>query len=460
MKKESNRVVALSVLALAWPTMLEQALQTVVQYIDAAMVGRIGADATATIGITNVVTWLVNAPMQAMGIGFMAFIAQAMGAGNEGKAKRAAMQSLLTVLILGAFECAVTLGISGRLPGWMGLDERLWSDASSYFVIVCSPMLFRAAMAVFASVLRSVKDTRTPMAVNIFLNLVNIVLNFFLIYQPNRVEIFGVTIHTWGAGLGVIGAGIATAISYTLGGVLMTLALFHHKEISPKGLKFRLDWEVLKPCIRIGIPVGLSHSVASLGHVVFTSIVTKLGTVAFAAHSIALTTEQMFYIPGYGMQAVASTLSGNAVGARNEERLHQVARVMVLMVFVMMGVTGGLLFAGAEALMGFFSPDPEVIALGAKALRICALSEPVYGIYVILEGVFEGVGDTFRPFLYTLLGMWGVRIVFSFLGVNFWGFDLTAVWGCMIAHNVFQSILFTVRYFREKWNPLKTGCSL
>jgi putative MATE family efflux protein len=452
-RKGEIRILVLSVLALAWPTMLEQALQTVVQYIDAAMVGRIGPDATATIGITNIVTWLINSPLSAMGVGFMAYIAQSMGAGKPENARRAAQQSVFMVLFLGILEGGIALSISRFLPKWMGLDEHLWEGASLYFAIVCLPMLFRAATAIFSAVLRSVKDTRTPMIVNIMVNLVNIVLNFFLIYEPGSMKWFGITIPT--AGLGVTGAGIATALSYMAGGILMTAALFKHKEVSPRGMKFRLDSSILKPCIRIGTPVALSHSAACLGQVVFTSIVTSLGTVAFAAHSIALTAEQMFYIPGYGMQAVASTLSGNAVGARDERRLKQITRVLVCMVFLMMGVTGAMLFLGAGPLMSFFTPDKQAVLLGTKVLRICALSEPIFGIYIILEGIFDGVGDTVRPFFYSLIGMWGVRILSSFIGVNFLNFGLTEVWISMVAHNVFLSALFSVRYFRGRWNPLK-----
>ena len=456
--QETTGAVILSILTLAWPTMMEQALQTIVQYIDAAMVGRIGADATATIGITNIVSWLVNSPILAAGVGFMAYISQSMGAGKNENARRAAQQSVFMVIFLGVAEGVITQGIRGVLPKWMGLEERLWKEASIYFSIVCAPMLFKASMSVFGAVLRSVKDTRTPMLVNVLMNLVNIVLNFLLIYEPGSLKIQGKEIRIWGAGLGVTGAGIATAIAYTLGGILMFVALFRHKEISPKGLKLKLDTEILKPCIRIGLPVGLSHSASCLGQVVFTSIVASLGTVSFAAHSIAITAESMFYIPGYGMQAVASTLSGHAVGARDEAGLQKVTRVLVVMVFIMMSVTGGLLFVFAGSLMGFFTPNQEAVDLGTRVLRICALSEPVFGIYVILEGIFDGVGDTVRPFLYTVLGMWGVRICFSYLGVHFLDFHLTQVWYCMIANNVFLSILFSIRYFRGKWNPLKQKC--
>ena len=430
-------------------------LQTLVQYIDAAMVGRIGADATATVGMSTSVTWLVNGPLFAMGIGFMAFISRCMGAKSYKDVKRASVQSVLVTMVAGVVVGVLTLLISPVLPVWMGVEEKIRHDASLYFAIICLPMLFRSAIIIFGAVLRAVGDTKTPMLVNVCMNIVNIILNYIFIYDTRMIQIAGKNVKMFGFGYGAVGAGIGTAVSFVVGGILMTIALYKNFYVSPKGCKIRPERTILAPCIRVGLPVAMERMATCLGHVVFASLVTGLGTVAFAAHSIALTVEQAFYIPGYGMQTASATLAGNAIGANDQKRLQALTRMLITMILVVMTASGALLFLFAPQLLSIFTKEHEVIALGTVVLRMVAVSEPMFGVLVILEGIFNGVGDTVKPFYYALFSMWGVRVFLTFLCVHVFHLGLYAVWGCMIANNVCLGSLFIIRYFRGEWNPLK-----
>ena len=434
-------------------------LQTLVQYIDAAMVGRIGADATATVGMSTSVTWLVNGPLFAMGIGFMAFISRCMGAKSYKDVKRASVQSVLVTMVAGVVVGVLTLLISPVLPVWMGVEEKIRHDASLYFAIICLPMLFRSAIIIFGAVLRAVGDTKTPMLVNVCMNIVNIILNYIFIYDTRMIQIAGKNVKMFGFGYGAVGAGIGTAVSFVVGGILMTIALYKNFYVSPKGCKIRPERTILAPCIRVGLPVAMERMATCLGHVVFASLVTGLGTVAFAAHSIALTVEQAFYIPGYGMQTASATLAGNAIGANDQKRLQALTRMLITMILVVMTASGALLFLFAPQLLSIFTKEHEVIALGTVVLRMVAVSEPMFGVLVILEGIFNGVGDTVKPFYYALFSMWGVRVFLTFLCVHVFHLGLYAVWGCMIANNVCLGSLFIIRYFRGEWNPLRKEIS-
>lgn len=463
MKKRKNigykKELFLAIVTLAWPTLLEQMLQTLVQYIDAAMVGRIGADATATVGMSTSVTWLVNGPLFAMGIGFMAFISRCMGAKSYKDVKRASVQSVLVTMVAGVVVGVLTLLISPVLPVWMGVEEKIRHDASLYFAIICLPMLFRSAIIIFGAVLRAVGDTKTPMLVNVCMNIVNIILNYIFIYDTRMTQIAGKNVKMFGFGYGAVGAGIGTAVSFVVGGILMTIALYKNFYVSPKGCKIRPERTILAPCIRVGLPVAMERMATCLGHVVFASLVTGLGTVAFAAHSIALTVEQAFYIPGYGMQTASATLAGNAIGANDQRRLQALTRMLITMILVVMTASGALLFLFAPQLLSIFTKEHEVIALGTVVLRMVAVSEPMFGVLVILEGIFNGVGDTVKPFYYALFSMWGVRVFLTFLCVHVFHLGLYAVWGCMIANNVCLGSLFIIRYFRGEWNPLRKEIS-
>ncbi len=436
MKRDNDRSLAKLIIGLAWPTMAEQALGTVVQYVDTAMVGRLGQHATACIGLTASTTWMVNSPLWAFAVGVLACTARAVGAGEEHAIKRTAVQSVIITLALGLLIGAVTLIISPFLPAWLNAEEALRHDGSLYFAIVCAPMLFRAAMVIFSASLRATGDTRTPMFINVGMNVCNIILNAIFIYA---------------AGLGVIGAAIATCISYALGGTAMTVVFWRNKRVSPRGEKLRYDREAMAPIIKISLPVVGTRVATSLGHVVFTSLVTSLGTQALASHTLAITAEEAFYIPGYGMQAAASTLAGQSLGEKNREKLWRVSRTIMLATMGMMCLTGGLLFLLPGQMMSLFTTDAAVIAGGIPILRIVAVTEPIYGMSIILEGTFNGVGDTRAPFYISLGCMWGVRVLFTWICVTKLGLGLVAVWLCMVADNCSRGALLAVRYFRKKW---------
>lgn len=452
MKSQSNsrRSLFAIILRLAWPTIVEQALQTIVIYINTAMIGELGKNASAAVGLTATVCWLINSPAFAIGIGATACISRAIGEENAAEVRTYAAQAVKASLALGLIMTALTLGISPFLPAWLGAEPVIQHDASVYFALICAPYLLNAMNIIFGAVLRGAGDTRTAMRVNLIINLVHILFNFLFIYETRTVTLFGLSFSMFGLGWGIAGAGISTAICYVLGGLWMIRALRKH-EI------FAFQWKNLRekhaPALRamlgIATPIALSRLATCLGQVVFTRLVTSLGTTVFAAHSIALTAEEAFYIPGYGMQSAATTLTGNAIGARDAKRLHETSRMLIWLSFGFMSMTGGLLFLLSRQMMQLFTPDADVIALGASALRIVALSEPVFGISIILEGIFNGAGDTRLPFLYSLIGMWGIRILGTFLCVHVFHLGLNAVWLCMVGDNVCRGILLALR-FRKK----------
>ena len=445
------------IFALAWPTMLEELMQTAVQYIDTAMVGTLGTQATAAVGATSTVAWLVGSTVSAVGVGFLAFISQCYGAGEQEKAQRASAQAVTMTLIIGLLFTAITTGLSGKITRWMQVEESIRPAASQYFLILYSPMLFRAASIIFATVLRSVGDTRTPMRVSLNMNLLNVVLNFLLIYPSRTVSLFGLSIPLWGAGWGINGAAAASAAAYVYSGIAMTLRLFRHPEISPKGQRFLPDVTILAPCWKVAFPNMLQRFGTSLGYVAFAAMINALGDTATAAHTIANTVESLFYIPGWGMQTAAATLAGNALGAKDYPRLRSLAKTILPLEIGLMVVCGGLLMIFAPQLMSIFTKDPEVRDLGTRVLRMVAVSEPFYGVPIVLEGIMQGVGRTVAPFVFNILGMWCVRIFGTFLCTRIFGLGLVSAWACMIGHNLLLFVLFVAYYLSGKVFPPETA---
>ena len=453
-RRMTTEPVGRLVAELGVPSMLSMVISTVYNMVDTWFVARLGTQATAAVGATSTVGWLIGSSISALGVGFLAFVARALGAEDRQGAKRASAQAVLITLVTGTLFTVISLSLSGMVPKWMQVEESIRPLASKYFFILYLPMLPRTASMIFGTVLRAAGDTKTPMKVGVIVNVINVILNFLLIYPTRTLNILSLSFTMPGAGMGVVGAAVASAIAFTAGGIHITLVLWKHPDISPKGERLKPDWEILKPCLRVAVPNMLQRFGTSLGYVAFAAMINSLGEIATAAHTIANTVESAFYIPGYGMQTAAATLAGNAYGANDRKKMEDLARMFIPIEIGLMILSGGALFAAAPALMSLFSKELAVIALGATVLRMVAVSEPFYGFSIIIEGMMQGVGKTRLPFVFNIAGMWGVRIVGTFICTQLLGFGLVSAWACMIAHNLLLFVLFLYCYITGRWNPL------
>lgn len=447
-----SREILKAIFVLAWPTVLEQALQTGIQYINTAMVGSISAQASAAVGLTTSTVWLMINAFAAVGMGVLSVVAKAIGAKDFEKAKVAFTQSVILALVSGLVIGAIALGISPFLPGWLGASEEIQRDAFLYFSITSIPTVFRAAAIIFGAVLRASGNTKTPMQVTTLTIICNIILNYLLINPSHLLTIGPISITVWGAGLGVLGSAIAAAVCFAVNGILMFVVFCRSPYCTIRHTKIRLDKPVMGECLRIGFPIAAQRAVMSLGYVVFTALITKLGTIAIATHSIAIIAEQAFYIPGLGMQTAAATLAGNAVGERNAEKFRNVSLMINFITMFVMAILSILLFIFPDMIMSIFTKDAQVIAGGAVILRIVAVSEPFFAVAVIMEGIFNGIGNVKVTFFISVFSMWGIRILSTFLCVTLFGLGLNAVWICMVADNTARCILLSARFFRRNWN--------
>lgn len=425
----NRKEILRTLIALSIPTLLEEVLSTLLQYVDTAMVGRLGEQATASVSVTTTITWLINSVSFAASVAVLALISKAVGSGDHRLVQKISQQALLLTAVFGIVTGGISVLLSPFIPGWMGAEEAIREQASTYFTIVSLPMIFRSANIILGAAIRGTKDTRTPMFISFGSNLLNAGLNYLLIYP---------------AGLGVTGAAIASAVSYVSAGILM-FAVYRKKELLHWNWgEFKAEKSLLKECADIGLPVLFTNLASCMGYVVFAGLVSGMGTTIFAAHSIAVTAETIFYIPGYGLRTATSTLVGISLGENDRGKLETVSRLSIALTVGMMFLSGMVLYFVSYPLMRLFTPVEEVAVLGAAMLRMVAFSEPFFGLMIVLEGIFYGMGRTRYAFLAETGSMWGIRILFTFLCVKVWNLDLRAVWFCMIADNVCKALLFTL----------------
>lgn len=418
-----------TLIVLAIPTMIEEVLATLLQYVDTAMVGHLGEQATASVNVTTTVTWLVSSIPSAIGVGILALIAKALGQRDEELIRTLSKQALLLVLVFGIMTGGISMLLAPYIPGWMGAEEAIWADASAYFFIISIPMVFRTSGSVLGAAIRATKDTKTPLYISVITNGMNAGLNYLLIYT---------------AGLGVVGAAIASAVSYTCFGILMFAAYRKNAYLRWEWNTFRIDTARLKECAKVSIPVLGTSMMSCMGYVVFASLVSGMGTTVFAAHSIAVTAETIFYIPGYGLRIATSTLVGISLGEGDREKFHMVSRVSIAVTMVMMVVNGCILYFVSYPLMCLMTNSATVAGIGAEMLKLVAFSEPFFGLMIVMEGIFYGLGRTRYAFFVETFSMWGIRILSTAIVVLVFQLSLKAVWYCMIADNVSKAVLFTI----------------
>ena len=439
------------VLALSLPSILQQMVVTAMEYIDAAMVGHIGAEATAAIGIVSSSTWLLHGVLVGLYTAFSIQIAQYLGADRQEDARGVLRQSMLFNLILGLGAAAFGIGISRFLPGWLGADPSLQANASAYFAIWSAALPFTMAMGMYTAQLRATGDALTPGLISVLVCVLDIVFNFFLINPSRTLVLFGRTVTVWGAGLGVPGAALGTALSDVVGG-LLALAILLLRD-GPLCIRRPGSWKITRSCLinlwRVGAPLAAERAALSSAQVVLVRIVSGLGTVAIAANSLGVSAEGLCYMAGYGIQDASIALIGQAVGANRRDMSKRFAWLCTLMGMGIMALSGAGLWLFAPALMGIFTADAAVIALGARVLRIEAFAEPMFGASIVASGAMQGAGDSTACFVLNLVSMWGIRLTLASLLAP--RFGLVGVWGAMCCELCIRGLLFLVRLARGKW---------
>lgn len=439
------------VIRLSIPAILAEISSIVMQYIDAAMVGSLGKDATASIGLVTSTTWFVGGLCISTAMGFSVQVAQYIGAKEEAAARSVLRQSLIVAAVVVLLLSLICISISGILPRWLGGTLGVCEGASRYFLVYACALPAVQFRQLGGSMLQCSGDMKTPSILNGLMCLLDVVFNFFLIFPTKIVEIGGIEISVYGAGLGVTGAALGTALAEAVTAVLMLYMLCFRSETMRIMKKDRWTWNksCLKKAVCISLPMAFEHGVLSGAQIVSTKIVSPLGTVSVAANSLAVTAESLCYMPGYGIAAAATTLVGQSIGAGRKEQARRFARLSVLLGAVMMTVTAVLMFVFSPAMFFMLTPDKAVRNLGVRVLRIEAFAEPMFACSIVAAGALRGAGDTLVPSIMNLMSMWGIRITMAvFLAPHI---GLTGVWIAMCVELCIRGILFLIRLFREKW---------
>ncbi|MDE6942979.1 MAG: MATE family efflux transporter [Lachnospiraceae bacterium] len=457
---------------LSIPAVLAQISSIIMQYIDAAMVGSLGAAATAAIGLVSSTTWLFGGLCVSAATGFSVQVAQLIGAENEREARDVLRQAILCTLLFGLTVSMVGIGISSRLPVWLGGAEEIRRNASRYFLIYACALPAAQMRHTAGSALQCSGDMKVPSRLNIMMCGLDVIFNSLLIFPTRQLSLPGISVTVPGAGMGVTGAALGTALAEAVTAVLMLYAVcFRSKRLRLFGRRqscaaqvdvpcdetvkdplqeaFRFRPKCLRTAICLALPMAFEHTIMCGAHIAETRIVAPLGTVSVAANSLAVTAESLCYMPGSGIGTAATTLVGLNIGAGRPEQARRYANLAVSLGAAVMTCTGGMMFLCAPLMFSLLTPDAAIRALGVKVLRIEAFAEPLFAVSIVTAGALRGAGDTLIPSLINLASMWGVRITAASLLAPRLG--LVGVWIAMCGELCVRGLMFLVRLLRGKW---------
>ena len=447
----TRRQMAWVVFVMSLPAILAELSTTLMQYIDASMVGSLGAHATASIGIVESTIWLLDGLAGCAAAGFTVQVAQLVGAGRDRDARNVFRQGLVVSILFSAALAAGGVLASGSLPVWLGADPELYADASRYFRI-CSYSIVPVALARLGTgMLQCSGDMRTPSVLNVLCCVLDVCFNSILIRPSGVLSIGPLSMPVPGLGLGTSGAAMGTLLAQTVtAALLLWFAMTRSERLA---FRERGTWtperKTMRPAWAVSWPMLLERIVTSSAYVACTAIVAPLGVAAVAANSLAITAEAVCYMPGFGIEVAATTIVGQAVGAKRRDLARSFARLSTVLGMLVMTVSGALMFALAPQIMAMLTPDPTVRALGAQVLRIEAFAEPLFAASMVAAGALRGAGDTLIPSIFCLASMWGVRIPLMALAAPRWG--LIGVWCAMAFELCVRGALFLVRLLRDRW---------
>jgi len=425
------------IVSLSVPSILAQISATVMFFIDASMVGHLGERATAAIGLVESTTWLMGGLGSAANMGFSVQVAHFIGANDFESARRVLRQALTCCLLWSLMLMTAAIAVHTHLPYWLGGTADIASDASTYFMLIGVFGVFFQMEGLAGSMLKCSGNMKVPSMLNIGMCIMDVVFNYLFIY-----------IMDWGVTGAAVGTGLAEFITAAL---MLYFLLMRSPMLSliPRFEIPKIETSVIKNAFKIGAPMGLQHLLMGGAQIVSTIIVAPLGTVAIAAHSLAITVESLCFMPGYGIAEAATTLVGQGIGAGQRLLTRSFANLSVALGIGVMTAMGVLMWIFAPELMALMSPVDDIIAQGTDALRIEAWAEPMFAASIVCNGVFIGAADTLRPAIMSLTSMWGVRLTMAaFLAPRY---GLRGVWTAMAIELTFRGAIFLARLFRGRW---------
>ncbi len=437
--------LARRVLTLAWPAVAEQTLAMMISLVDFYIVGHLGAAALDGVGLGGQMLFLTASFLSAVGVGSTALVARHIGAREPEDATRTARQSVALAMVIGLLMAVAGMVLARPIIAWFGGEPDVIEQGTRYLRTVAPSFAFYSVLLIGNAVLRGAGDTRTPLAVMIVVNVINIGVAWGLTQGVAGLP-----------RLGVMGSGLGAASGQTLGGLIVLVLLVRGRA------GIRLGWQLprwdpsrIGRILNIGLPAGAEQIFLQLALTSLTVVIARFGTEAYAAHQVAWRIAQLSFLPGWGFAIAASTLVGQELGAKQPGRASESGDVAFRAALIVMTLMAGVIFLFDRALIRLFIDDPLVISQGVPILRIAALIQPMMAASFVFSGGLRGAGDTRVTLAITIFSVWGLRVVITYLLGRWFGLALIGAWIAIAADFTFRGLMFWWRFRSGKWQSVR-----
>lgn len=436
---------ALGVWELAWPTMVAALLQTGVRWVDFMMVGSLGTEAVAAVGLGGQVYWFIQSAVMAITTGLVALIARAVGARDPDLADRSLRQGIVLGSALGV---ALTLGglpLSRFAIGVYGVEPQVVEFGSSYLGWLLVGNVPFTLVFVFAAGLRAAGDVRTPLYVGILANLLNVFLNWVLIFgRLGAPE------------LGVSGAAIASSLAMGFQVVVFWVLWQRRKLVlEPRGTGFRFEPGLVRRILRIGYPAAIEGALWHFGLLFFMRIMSSFGTAEIAAYQIGAQILALSFIPGSGFAMAGATLVGQHLGEGNPAAATRSGWRSIAGCVAALSLNGAIIIAFAAPLARLFIADPQVVSLSVDFIWVLGVSQPLMAVEFAAGGALRGAGDTRYPLMVVFLGLFVFRLIPATLAAYVFGAPIQWVWSALILDYLIKAMLLAIRFARGRWTAIE-----
>ena len=434
------------IFALALPAIAEMLLHTLVWTADTAMVGRLTPADISGVNLGTQMMFGISKIMGAIGVGATALVARNIGAKKYERAEYIAGLSLSLGFII-----ALVIGIAGIVlsqPLFNAIvdDPKVVEIGSQYTRIVFTGAFFLIPLTISSAILRAEGNTVVPMVSALVANTLNILGDYILIFGK-----FGFP------AMGAKGAAIATAGAQAVGFIIC----FYYLIMGSNMIKIRKEnmfvfrRESLESLVNLSIPAGMETLMNEGSRIVSSFWIAQLGTIAFAANSLAVAAESVSFMPGFGFAVAATTMVGHSLGAEEYDTALKIAKKCVFYACLFMGGVALVFFIFPKGVMRIFSNDVETVGLAAVCIKIAALEQIPIAIGMVLSGVLKGAGDTKGPFKVSLVTNFLVRLPLIFAIVFLIKGHIAYVWYATALQYIVEALLMFYRYRSDYWKTLE-----
>lgn len=441
----SRKVIRKEIITLAWPVVAEQLLATLANMVDTALVGRLGAVATAAVGLTQMPNWLLAGLFMGLGVGVNALAARFHGAGEDDKLEATTLAGFWLATVTSLIAGVLTYVFAPQIFHWVGGEAEVIPIGVPFLRLMVPGMVASFWSIVISAAMRATGDTRTPMLINLVANLLNAVMAYALIYG-----------HFGAPALGVTGAGIATSATRILAAVLLFAILLRRESGARLHWRrlFTLDLPILNRIMKVGSVSSSERVFSTIVYLGYARIVNTLGTVAVAAHYIAIQAENISWMLAVGFSMATAAMVGQRLGAGQVDQAESVVREATKMAAIALGILAVIFIVVPGPYVGLFTSDAAVIAMAAASLRVGGFAEIPTGIVQALNGALSGAGDTKPLFLVTLAGGI-VRLSLTAWLILGMGLGLEAAWLAAVLDWVVRSVVIYGRFRTGIWKSVR-----